>query len=395
MIFPMVPKPAHPANQSRNVKIPGILAAGSPDGITGGAFSQSNLAALVGSPVVLIIEQSSEQRAIIAALLRFENYQLWEAASSETALGSIGNIRPDLIILNRRLDGIDGMECCRRLKASRNTELTPILMFNSEPCVLDEIAGMQAGADEYLRTPFHPELFLTRVRSLIRNKAAVDRLEESETILFALAQAVEKRDHSTAGHCHRLAALSVAFGIRLSLPNDDLLALHRGGYLHDIGKIAIPDSILFKPGKLTPEEWVLMKTHSVRGEEICRPLRSLRQVLPIIRNHHERWDGTGYPDGLRRQKIPLLARVLQLADAYDALTSERPYKPAYSSEVAMETLLEESLLGWRDPELTRIFLSLPLQDLNAAAQECSELEEVEGFEVSIRNLKAHLFAIAS
>jgi putative two-component system response regulator len=199
----------------------------------------------------------------------------------------------------------------------------------------------------------------------------------------------------TAGHCQRLALYSVAFGMRLGLSAAQLLALHRGGYLHDIGKVAIPDSILFKPGKLSAEEWVLMRTHSVRGEEICRPLRSLAQVLPIIRNHHERWDGTGYPDGLRGEKIPLLARVLQFADAFDALTTERPYKAAFPREEALEILMDESEKGWRDPQLTPKFIEMPFDKLGAAAHEFTGAEKTQNFELSLRNLQRHLLAVAS
>jgi putative two-component system response regulator len=180
--------------------------------------------------------------------------------------------------------------------------------------------------------------------------------EETEGLLFALAQAVEQRDRQTAGHCERLAFISVAIGTALRLDSASLLALYRGGFLHDVGKVGIPDSILFKPDSLTAEEWIIMRSHSARGEEICRHLKSLAPVLPIIRHHHERWDGSGYPDGLREQQIPLLARVLQVADIYDALTSSRPYKPAYPADEALQIIEEESGRGWRDPEVVRMFL---------------------------------------
>lgn len=195
-------------------------------------------------------------------------------------------------------------------------------------------------------------------------------LDETEEIVFALASAVEQRDANTGGHCERLAFISVSLGIALGLDRPSLLALYRGGYLHDVGKVGIPDSILFKPGKLTADEWTTMRTHTLRGVEICRHLKSLCAVLPIIRHHHERWDGSGYPDGLRGDQIPLLARVLQIADIYDALTYERPYKPAFGPAEAMGILLQETDRGWRDPRIFHLFSRLhhsvisKTQDLN-------------------------------
>ncbi len=183
-------------------------------------------------------------------------------------------------------------------------------------------------------------------------------IDPTESILFALAQAVEQRDSQTAGHCERLAFIAVAIGMAMRLDRPQLLTLYRGGYLHDIGKVGIPDSILFKPGKLTAEEWITMRSHTTRGVEICRPLNSLRPVLPIIRHHHERWDGGGYPDGLSAEQIPLLARIVQIADIYDALISTRPYKPALSQTEALEIIRDETDKGWRDPEIVDIFFRL-------------------------------------
>ncbi len=183
-------------------------------------------------------------------------------------------------------------------------------------------------------------------------------VEETEAILFALARAVEQRDQFTFGHCERLALISVALGVAMGLERSDLTTLYRGGYLHDIGKVGIPDSILFKRGKLNTSEWVVMRTHSARGEEICRHMKSLEPVLPIIRHHHEHWDGTGYPDGLQGEQIPLLARMVQIADVYDALTSRRSYKEAFGDDQALEILQDEARRGWRDPTLTALFVEL-------------------------------------
>lgn len=180
----------------------------------------------------------------------------------------------------------------------------------------------------------------------------------TEEVLLSLAKIVEQRDNHTAGHCERLAFTGVALGVAMRLDSRSLLSLYLGGYLHDVGKIGIPDQILFKPGQLSDEEWQTMRTHPARGEEICRPLKSLSGVLPLIRHHHERLDGTGYPDHLRGSEVPLLARVLQVVDIYDALTNPRPYKHAYSRLKALETLEQEANLGWRDAEITSLFVRL-------------------------------------
>jgi putative two-component system response regulator len=230
-----------------------------------------------------------------------------------------------------------------------------VLVTTSVQGVDNEVAGFESGADEFLIKPLHPALVRTRIRSMLRNKALVDSLDEAETILFALARSVEHRDRYTGLHCERLATYGIALARALGLSRREQQALYRGGYLHDIGKIVIPDSILFKRGLLTEEEWQIMRQHTIRGEEICRPMKTLAPVLPIIRSHHERWDGTGYPDKLAGEEIPLLARILQVADIYDALTTARPYKPAFTHKHAIEMMLEEARRGWRDPELVPLF----------------------------------------
>src|SRR5579875_461042 len=180
----------------------------------------------------------------------------------------------------------------------------------------------------------------------------------AEEVLLALAMAVEQRDNVTAGHCERLALTSLALGMSMSLDEGSLQTLYRGGFLHDIGKVGIPDSILLKPAQLTPEEWAVMQEHPNRGAQICGHLTALAPVLPLIRHHHEKWDGSGYPDRLRGEEIPLLARVLQIADIYDALTNSRCYKPAYTPKEAIRILEEETARGWRDPEIVSQFLRI-------------------------------------
>ena len=212
----------------------------------------------------------------------------------------------------------------------------------------------------------------------------------TECVLYSLARLVEQRDRHTARHSERLAFSGVALGVAMRLDNASLLLLYVGGYLHDIGKVGIPDSVLFKPGKLTAEEWEIMRAHPVRGEEICHPLKSLRGVLPVIRHHHERWDGTGYPDGLRGTEIPLLARVLQVVDIYDALTHPRPYKHAYASAHALEILQEETGRGWRDPEIASLFIRIHKQMLAKIAAPHPGGAGLGTIGDSLRNLQTHL-----
>ncbi len=307
------------------------------------------------APVILIVDGSEINRILIRAMLKAAPYRVLEASRAADAMVLLENERVDLVILELMLPAMSGPEFCRWLKSNRKTQLIPVLMLTSLHSVHNEIEGIDSGADEFLIKPLHPSVVRTRIRALLRNKAAVDSLEEAETILFALAQAVEQRDKCTGGHCLRLASLSVALGHAMGLPQEQLLALHRGGYLHDIGKIGVPDAVLFKHGELDAAEWQIMRAHTTGGEQICRPMKSLAPVLPIIRNHHERWNGSGYPDGLRGEEIPLLARVLQVADIYDALTSVRPYKTALRHDDAIGILEEEARQGWRDPELVSLF----------------------------------------
>lgn len=326
----------------------------------GGAVEETDRPA-----TILLLERKEINRHLLQATLQSEGYRILEAMRATDAFELLEGEQVDLIILGLMLPEIGGLDFCRRIKSRRQTRLIPILILTSVGGAENEIAGIASGADEFLVKPLNPAIVRTRIRAMLRHKAAIDSLEEAESILFALAQAIEQRDKCTGGHCERLANTSMMLGSALGLPRSQLLALHRGGFLHDIGKVAIPDSILFKNGSLSEEEWEIMRTHTIRGEEICRPIRTLSAVLPIIRSHHERWDGSGYPDGLRGEAIPLLARILQVADVFDALTSVRPYKPALSSAEALNVLDAEARRGWREPRLVALLHQLfeaPLDD---------------------------------
>jgi putative two-component system response regulator len=300
---------------------------------------------------ILIVDDESSARAALETLLRREGYEVRDAANGASALAACTEFRPDLILLDILMPGIDGFEVCRRIKATPETRLTPVVLITGLSDTEDRIRGINAGADDFLSKPIDINELLARSRSLLRLKQYTDELENAETVLFTLALSIEARDPYTRGHCERLAEMSVMLGQKLGLPDDQITALRRSGIVHDIGKVVVPDAILLKPGPLSPGEIAVMRKHPIVGERICAPLKSLRFVLPIIRHHHEKLDGSGYPDGLRGDEIPLAARVLQLADVYDALTTNRPYRTAVPSEVALTMMEEESGLGWWDHEL--------------------------------------------
>jgi putative two-component system response regulator len=304
---------------------------------------------------ILIVDDESSARGALEVLLRREGFEVREVHDGHSALEECATFRPDLILLDIVMPGIDGFEVCRRIKNTPETRLTPVVLITGLSDTEDRINGINAGADDFLSKPIDFGELLARIWSLLKLKQYTDELENAETVLFTLALSIEARDPYTHGHCERLAQMSSRLGTQLRLPEEDIKALRWAGIVHDVGKVAVPDSILLKPGPLTPEEIVVMRKHSEVGEKICAPLRAFRLVLPIIRHHHEKRDGSGYPDGLSGEAIPLTARILQLADVYDALTTDRPYRTAVPSEAALSLMDEEAVRGWWDIELFNTF----------------------------------------
>src|SRR5436305_939536 len=310
------------------------------------------------APKILIIDDKLDTLLLLRELLSSRGYEIVTSNEANEVKEIVQSERPDLILLDVVMPGKSGYDVCRELKEDRKTRLIPIVMITGLSDREDRVRGIEAGADDFLSKPLYPEELFARVKSLLKLKEFTDELENAEAVLVALALGIESRDPYTGNHCERLAHLAADLGHHISLDGDSIIALKRGGYLHDLGKVSIPDDILKKGTRLTPDEWEIMKQHPVIGESICRPLKSFQSVLPIIRHHHEHWDGSGYPDRLSGNDIPLLARVLQVVDVHDALRTARPYKPALTHEEAKRTMIEEAARGYWDPNLVPEFFSM-------------------------------------
>jgi putative two-component system response regulator len=308
--------------------------------------------------IVLVADDEYENCALFVRLLTTEGYDVHTAADGLSALAALEQYRPDIMLLDVQMPGVDGFEVCRRVKLNPATRLTPVVMVTGLNERENRIKGINAGADDFIVKPFDTEELRARVRSLIKLKRYTDDLESAESVIMSLALTVEARDAYTEGHCKRLAAYATALGEELRLPEEDMAALYRGGYLHDVGKIGIADAVLQKPTKLTPVEFNLIKAHTVIGERLCGNLRSLGPVRSIVRHHHERLDGSGYPDGLRGDEVPLLAQIVGIVDVYDAVTTTRPYRAAGSVERGYEELLGDVVAGARRRDLVETFIAL-------------------------------------
>jgi len=325
--------------------------------------------ASISNATILIVDDIESNTHLFSRLLTRDGYRVISAPNGEEALTAVENCQPDLVLMDVMMPVLDGFETCRRLKQDASTRLIPVVLVTSLQETRDRIRGLEVGADDFILKPVNPAELSARVRSLLRIKRYTDELDSAESAILSLALTIEARDQTTDGHCQRLAAYAVALGVELGLTKDELTALEKGGYLHDIGKVGIPDAILLKPSALTPEEFEIMKQHPIVGDRLCGELRSLRKVRPIVRHHHERLDGSGYPDRLQGRDIPLLAQIMGAVDVFDALTTARPYKGALAPEQAFTELLNEVRRGWRDPDLVDALILTARSGKLAAALE--------------------------
>lgn len=300
---------------------------------------------------VLVVEDDPTIARFLARLLAQDGHQVAVARTGDEALARVAAHPPDLVLLDLGLPGMGGLEVCRWVKANPGTRLTPVLILTGEDPTEARLVAWEAGADEYLTKPARAADVAARARSLLRLKAALDELDSAQATLSAFARAVEAKSPYTLGHTERVTDLAVRLAGRLGLSAADRETIRRGAVLHDIGKISIPDAVLNKPGKLTVDEYAVIKRHPLEGVRIVEPLRSLRDALPLIRWHHERRNGTGYPDGLSGDAIPRAARLLAVADVFDALHSDRPYRPAMTFEQSLAVMRDDAAGGGLDAEL--------------------------------------------
>jgi putative two-component system response regulator len=304
---------------------------------------------------ILLADDNNGVRDMLAHMLESHGYQVICAQDGNQALELLSSHSVDLVLLDVLMPQRSGLAVCRDIKSHAETRLIPVVLITGLASSGNRMEGIESGADDFIRKPVHQEELLARVRSLVKLKRYTDELESAETVVCTLARSIEAKDPYTEGHCDRLSRYSSALAARLALPEDQQIALRRAGVVHDIGKVSVPEHILLKPGPLSADEREIMESHPLIGERICAPLKSFRMVLPIIRHHHEHQDGTGYPDKLRGDDIPITARIMQIVDVFDALTTNRPYRAALSTEKAFSILREECRRGWWDLRLVNEF----------------------------------------
>lgn len=329
--------------------------------------SPAGISAIAALPTILVVEDDSANRALLTYLLQTEGYRVHAAPDGETGLRAVATTRPDLVLLDVGLPGLDGLELTRRIRLDLRLATLPVLLLTGRTATTDVVAGLDAGADDFIIKPFARAELIARIRSALRLRRALVGMEAAHAVVAALANAVEAKDAPTERHCERLALLAARLGARLGLAAADLDAVTYGALLHDVGKIGVPDHVLGKPGPLSDAEWDLVRRHPEIGERICTPLQSFAAFGPIIRRHHERWDGTGYPDRLRGEAIPLGARIVGIVDAFDAMTHDRPYRPALTTAQALEEVQRQAGRQF-DPDLARLFAdTIPVADAPAQA----------------------------
>jgi len=307
---------------------------------------------------VLVVDDEPQNRRFLRRILEPMGYEISEAPDGEEALASIGKEAPDIVLLDIQMPRMDGYTVCRTLKHDAKTRLIPVVIVTSLDQIPDKVKAVELGADDYLCKPVNITELTTRVKSLATLKQFTDELEHSSRVFEGIALVVERRDAYTHNHGKRIGEYAAQVGRALGVDDTEIGTLRLAGVFHDLGKIAVPDGILHKPGKLDVPEFKTMQTHPVVGADLCRPMRTMEKVLPLIRHHHEKLDGSGYPDGWRGAEIPLLVRIISVVDVYDALNTKRPYKEAIPREKSLQIMREEVARGWWDRDIVESFAKI-------------------------------------
>lgn len=304
-----------------------------------------------GMSNILVVEDEQKAYLVLERILSKQGFQTISAQNGQSALDMMETSPVDLVLLDIVMPGISGFEVCRILKQNPKRQFIPIIMVTGRGRLEDKIKGIEAGADDFLNKPVNVPEMMARIRSLLRLKSLTDQLDSAEEVIFSLAETVEARDAYTGNHTGCVAKTAIAIGREMGLPEEQVNALKRGGVLHDIGKIGIPDSILNKRGPLSAEEFEVMKKRPVIGYEICKPLKTTKGLLEMILHHHEKLDGSGYPDGLKGDEIPLSVRIVAVADIYDSLTSDRAYRSKLGLEATLDIMDREAECNHIDGEV--------------------------------------------
>jgi putative two-component system response regulator len=309
------------------------------------------------TPAVLVVDDSAANRELLEAYLNGIDCDVLLADDGPAALGVMEIVRPDVVLLDVEMPGMNGYEVCQRIRSNPKLRMVPVVMITAWGRTDDRVKALDWGADDFMAKPVDRAELVARVRSCLRMNALHETLDSAEQVIFALAAAVEAKDALTERHTRRVAESAREMGTRLGLPDAALDALYRGGIVHDIGKIGVSEAILLKSGPLDVVELARMRAHPAIGASIVAPLRSGTNLLPIIRHHHERFDGEGYPDGLRGSAIPLLARIISICDAFDAMVSDRPYRAGLRAVDAIAILRAGAGTQW-DPQLVELFIDV-------------------------------------
>lgn len=311
---------------------------------------------------ILIVDDDEQVRGLLRRVLAAAGYSIEELSSAEDALARIREDPPDLVLLDLNLPDKSGHEVLEAVRSEPATRLLPVVMITGSASTAERLRAQSVGVTDFLTKPFSSEELLPRVRALVLLKRFADEHEHTEKVILMLAKTIDARDPYTAGHSGRVAEYADRLAIRMGVEVDARLEMRLGALFHDLGKIVIPDSVLLKPGTLTPAEREIVEEHPTVGHELLSPMRTMRRTLPVVQLHHERLDGSGYPQGLSGSAIPLPVRIVTVADIFDALTTDRAYRGALSTETAFEILRDGVRRGWWDKDVVDILAALVEQE---------------------------------